>query len=142
MKFRFSAPKVNRRNRADLIGSATPCREAQVVGPYRDSNPLRQTVLAAMSEDCTTAPQHLQVHFSPTFSRVGYHLNAKILEPGKEKFLVGTSPYKIRSSTPSRALNPSFHLSLRVFVQGWLSGRTFDYQSTDLVLSYRLCYEK
>ena len=30
-----------------------------MVGPYRDSNPLRLTILAAMSEDYTTAPQHL-----------------------------------------------------------------------------------
>ena len=28
-------------NRADLIESATPCHDAQVVRPYRDSNPFR-----------------------------------------------------------------------------------------------------
>ena len=56
----FSAKGEDRRNRADLIESATPCHDAQVVGPYWDSNPLRLTVLAAMSEDYTTAPQHLQ----------------------------------------------------------------------------------
>ena len=56
----FSAKRWDRRNRADLIESATPCHDARVVGPYRDSNPLRLTVLAAMSEDYTTAPQHLQ----------------------------------------------------------------------------------
>ena len=56
----FSAKRWDRRNRADLIESATPCHDAQVVGPYRDSNPLRLTILAAMSEDYTTAPQHLQ----------------------------------------------------------------------------------
>ena len=55
----FSAKRWDRRNRADLIESATPCHDAQVVGPYR--NPLRLTVLAAMSEDYTTAPQHLQM---------------------------------------------------------------------------------
>ena len=55
----FSAKRWDRRNRVDLIESATPCHDAQVVGPYRDSNPLRLTVLAAMSEDYTTAPQHL-----------------------------------------------------------------------------------
>ena len=55
----FSAKRWDRRNRVDLIESATPCHDAQVVGPYRDSNPLRVTVLAAMSEDYTTAPQHL-----------------------------------------------------------------------------------
>ena len=58
----FSAKRWDRRNRADLIESATPCHDAQVVGPYRDSNPLRLTILAAMSEDYTTAPQHLQDH--------------------------------------------------------------------------------
>ena len=56
----FSAKRWHCRNRADLIESATPCHDAQVVGPYRDSNPLRLTILAAMSEDYTTAPQHLQ----------------------------------------------------------------------------------
>ena len=54
----FSAKRWDRRNRADLIESATPCHDAQVVGPYRDSNPLRLTILAAISEDYTTAPQH------------------------------------------------------------------------------------
>ena len=47
----FSAQRWDRRNRADLIESATPCHDAQAVGPYRDSNPLHLTVLAAMSED-------------------------------------------------------------------------------------------
>ena len=55
----FSAKHWDRRNRADLIESATPCYDAQVVGLYRDSNPLLLTILAAMSEDYTTAPQHL-----------------------------------------------------------------------------------
>ena len=55
----FSAKRWDRRNRADLIESATPCHDALVVGPYRDSNPLCLTVLVAMSEDYTTAPQHL-----------------------------------------------------------------------------------
>ena len=55
----FSAKRWDSRNRADLIEYATPCRDAQVVGPCRDSNPLRLTVLASMSEDDTTAPQHL-----------------------------------------------------------------------------------
>ena len=56
----FSAKRWDRRNRADLIESATPCHDAQVVGLYRDSNPLRQTILGAVSEDYTTAAQHLQ----------------------------------------------------------------------------------
>ena len=56
----FSAKRWDRRNRVDPIESGTPCHDAQVVGPYRDSNPLRLTVLAAMSEDYTTAPKDLQ----------------------------------------------------------------------------------
>ena len=48
---------VFRRNRADLIESATPCHDAQKEGSYRVSNPLRLTVLAAKSEDYITAPQ-------------------------------------------------------------------------------------
>ena len=55
----FSAKRWDRRNRVDLIESATPCHDAQVVGSYRVSSPLRLTVLAAMSEDYTTPPQHL-----------------------------------------------------------------------------------
>ena len=55
----FSAKRWDRRNRADLIEFATPCHDAQVAGPYQDLNPLHMTVLAAMSEDYTTAPQHL-----------------------------------------------------------------------------------
>ena len=55
----FSAKRWDRRNRADLIESATPCHDSQVVGLYRDSNPLGLTILAAMSEDYTTAPQHV-----------------------------------------------------------------------------------
>ena len=42
------------------IESTTPCHSAPVVGPYRVSNPLRLTVLAAKSEDYTIAPQHHQ----------------------------------------------------------------------------------
>ena len=56
----FSAKRWDRRNRADLIESATPCHDAQVMGSYRGSNTLRLTVLAPKSEDYTTAPQHLQ----------------------------------------------------------------------------------
>ena len=56
----FGAKHWDRRNRADLIESATPCHDAQVVGPYRDSNPLRLIVLAAMLEDDNTAPQYLR----------------------------------------------------------------------------------
>ena len=60
----LSSKRWNRRNRADLIESATPCHDAQVVRAYRDSNLLRLTVLAAMSEDYTTAPYHLTVILS------------------------------------------------------------------------------
>ena len=59
----FSAKRWDRRNRADLIESATPCHDAQVVGLYRDSNPLRLTILAAMSEDYTTAPQPIKMKY-------------------------------------------------------------------------------
>ena len=74
----FSAKRWDRRNRADLIESATPCHDAQVMGLYRDSNPLRLTVLAAMSEDYTTAPQHLKVdsiacHISDNHFLQGWH---------------------------------------------------------------------
>ena len=37
---------------------------------------------------------------SQIFSRTGYHLKANILEQGEKFFFVGTSPYKLRSSTP------------------------------------------
>ena len=57
----FSTKCWDHKNRADLIESATPCHDAQVMGSYRGSNPLRLTVLASKSEDYTTAPQHLQV---------------------------------------------------------------------------------
>ena len=67
----FSAKRWDRRNRADLIESATPCHDAQVVGPYRDSNPLRLTVLAAMSviglHHGATTPSHA-IHLK-SFSR-------------------------------------------------------------------------
>ena len=57
----FSAKRWDRRNRADLIESATPCHDAQVVRSYRGSSPLHLTVLASKSEDYITAPQHLQI---------------------------------------------------------------------------------
>ena len=38
----------------------TPCHDAQVVGHYTVSNPLRLTILAAKTEDYTIAQQHLQ----------------------------------------------------------------------------------
>ena len=56
----FSAKRWDRRNRAGLIESATPCHDAQVVGSYRGLNPFHLTVLTSKSEDYTTAPQHLQ----------------------------------------------------------------------------------
>ena len=56
----FSAKRWDRRNRADLIESMTPCHDAQVVGSYRGSNPFHLTVLTPKSEDYTTAPQQLR----------------------------------------------------------------------------------
>ena len=55
----FSAKRWDRRSSYALIESATPCHDAQVVRPYRVSNPLRLTVLASKSDDYTTEPQHL-----------------------------------------------------------------------------------
>ena len=54
----FSAKRWDRINRTDLIESATPFHDAQVMGSYQESNPLRLTILAAMSDDYITAPQH------------------------------------------------------------------------------------
>ena len=56
----YGATRWDRRNRAGLIESATPCHDAQVVRPYRGSNPLYLTVLTSKSEDYATAPQLLQ----------------------------------------------------------------------------------
>ena len=39
VKLRFSVPSTrDRRNRAELIESATPCHDAQVMGPFRVSD--------------------------------------------------------------------------------------------------------
>ena len=46
----FGTKHRERRNRPNLIESATPCDDAQVVGPYYISNALRLTVLATKSE--------------------------------------------------------------------------------------------
>ena len=64
----FSAKLWDRRNRANMIESATPCHDAQVVGSCRVSNPLRLTVVASKSEDYTTSPQHLRTEFQQSFS--------------------------------------------------------------------------
>ena len=69
----FSAKRWDRRNRAHLTDSATPCHDTQVVGSYRVSNgvsnPLPLTGLAAKSEDYTTAPQHLHSLCSYLFTK-------------------------------------------------------------------------
>ena len=44
----FSPKRWDHRNRADLIESATPCYDAQVVWLYQDSIPLRLTILGAI----------------------------------------------------------------------------------------------
>ena len=54
----------DRRSSETLIESTTRCHDAQVVGPYRVSNPLRPTVLTGESEDYTTVPQQLQCNVS------------------------------------------------------------------------------
>ena len=51
----FSAKHWDRRNRAGLTVSTTPYHDAQMMGPYRVSNPLRITTLIAKPEDCTNA---------------------------------------------------------------------------------------
>ena len=53
----FSTKRWDRRSREDLIESTTPCHDAQMVGLYLGSNPVRLTVLATKSEDYTTTPQ-------------------------------------------------------------------------------------
>ena len=63
----FSAKRLDRRDRADLIESVIPCHDAQVVGSYRGSNQLHLTVLTSRSKDYTTAPQHLQSQVSECF---------------------------------------------------------------------------
>ena len=94
----FSAKRWDRRNRADLIESTTPCHDAQVVGPYQDSNPLPLTILAAMSEDYTTAPQHNSIQCS-----------CSEIKPSQKESLVlhvtHTSPYKIQNLL----YNPKLH---------------------------------
>ena len=57
----FSAKHWDRRSSDALIEFASPYHDAQMVGPYRVSNPLHLTVLAVKSNDYTTAPQHLQI---------------------------------------------------------------------------------
>ena len=61
----FSAKHWYRRNRADLIESATPCHDAQLVGSYWVSNPFRLTVLASKSE--RIAPLHHNTFKFQTF---------------------------------------------------------------------------
>ena len=56
----FSAKRWDRRSSEALIESTAPCHDAQVVRPYRVSNPLHLTVLTTKLEDYTTAPQRLQ----------------------------------------------------------------------------------
>ena len=57
----FSAKSWDRRNTADPIESVTPYHDTQEVGSYQDSHQLHLTILAAMSEDYTTTPQHLVI---------------------------------------------------------------------------------
>ena len=66
----FSAKRWDRRNRADLIESATPCHDDQVVGSYRGSNPLHLTVLTSKSEDYITAPQQI---FDTLYDKYGWN---------------------------------------------------------------------
>ena len=56
----FSTKHWDSRSRADLIECATPGHDAQVIGPYQVSSPLRMTVVTPKLKDYGTAPQHLQ----------------------------------------------------------------------------------
>ena len=56
----FSAKPQDRKYRAGLFESATPCHDALVVGSYWVSSPVRLTVLAGKSDDYTTARQPLK----------------------------------------------------------------------------------
>ena len=71
----FSAKRWDRKNRVDLIKSATHCYDTPVEGPYRLLNPLRKTVLAAKLKDCTTAAQHLHSTNTSGFFRDNFDLN-------------------------------------------------------------------
>ena len=53
----FSTKRWDGRSSEALIKSAIPCHDAQMVGPYQVSSPLRLTALTTKSEDYTTAPQ-------------------------------------------------------------------------------------
>ena len=88
----FSAKRWDRRNRADLIESATPCHDAQALGPYRDSNPLGLTILAAMSEDYTTAPRHFHELFTNKESLAAWRAERTFLSFGGIFYFVTTCP--------------------------------------------------
>ena len=65
VKLRFSAPIVGIAEiEQDIIESATPCHDAQVIKSYRESNQLCLTVPAAKSKNYTTAPQSIQLRRS------------------------------------------------------------------------------
>ena len=55
----LSAKRQDPRNKTNLMKFVTLCHDAQLVWFYQVSNPPCLTVLAAKSEDYTTAPQHL-----------------------------------------------------------------------------------
>ena len=56
----FQRQALDRKRRANLIESATPCHNTQAVGLYRVSNPVCLTVLVAKSADNNiTVLQHL-----------------------------------------------------------------------------------
>ena len=67
----FRAKRWDGGNRADLIESVTPCHDTQAVRPYQDLNQLRLTILAAILEDYTTAPQHLDVTWLTWLTQFG-----------------------------------------------------------------------
>ena len=52
--------------------SAILCHDAQAVGFYVGSNPLRVSAVVAKSEDYTTVLQHLQITIHITWYRNDY----------------------------------------------------------------------
>ena len=70
-----AAKRWDGRNRAGLIGSATPCHDAHVVGSYRVSNPLHLTVQTAELEDYTTPLQHLSDFCQTEYDKIKHSIH-------------------------------------------------------------------
>ena len=77
----FCAKRWDSRSNEALTESMTPYHEAQVVGPYWVSNPLRLTVQTAKSEDYTSVPQHLYVCVERSEEILVHQLNSSLASP-------------------------------------------------------------